>query len=119
MVSFVQYNVSFFVGNKMIDNVDRFSHLGHIITSSLLDGNDIVQRRNTFVGQTENVLYYFIKLNTMVKLSFLKSYCTGIYGTELWALDSAILRPSVLRGVKLSGIYNNYHTTPIRTFFII
>jgi len=25
-------NCSFFVGNKMIDNVDRFSHLCHIIT---------------------------------------------------------------------------------------
>jgi len=40
-----------FVGNKMTDNVDRFSHLGHIITSSLLDGDDIVQRRNTFLSK--------------------------------------------------------------------
>ena len=49
-------NCSFDVGNKKIDNVDRFSHLGHIITSSLVvDNDDIVQRRNTFVGQTSNV----------------------------------------------------------------
>jgi len=41
-----------FVGNKMIDNVDQFSLscIGHIITSSLLDVDDIVKRRNTFVG---------------------------------------------------------------------
>jgi len=75
----------FFVGNKIIDNVDRFFHVGHIITSSLLDGDDIVQRRNTFVGQTNNVLCFFNKLNTIVKL---KLYCTSIYGAELWALDS-------------------------------
>jgi len=30
-------NCCFFVGNKMIDNVDRVSHVGHIITSSLLN----------------------------------------------------------------------------------
>jgi len=74
----------FFVGNKLIDNVDRFSHVGHIITSSLnLDGDDIVQRRNTFVGQTNNVLCSFNKLNTIVKLKLFKSYCTSIYGAEL------------------------------------
>jgi len=39
-----------------------------------------------------------------------KSYCTSIYGAELWALDSAnIMRPFVLHGVKLSGVYYNYH----------
>jgi len=58
----------FFVGNKMIDNVDRFSHVGHITTSPLLDGDDIVQRRNTFVGQTNNVLCFSNKLNTIVTL---------------------------------------------------
>jgi len=76
-------NYCFFVGNKMIDNIDRFSHVGHIITSFLLDGDDIVQRRNTFVGQTNNVLCFFNKLNNMIKLKLFKSYCTSIYGAEL------------------------------------
>jgi len=44
-------NRSFFVGNKMVDNVDRFSPLGHIITSSLLGGDVIAQRRNTFAAK--------------------------------------------------------------------
>ena len=50
-------NCSFFVGNKKIDNVDSFSHLGRrfIITPSLIDGDDIIQQRNNFVGQTNNV----------------------------------------------------------------
>jgi len=43
---------------------------------------DIVQRRNTFVGQTNNVLCFFNKLNTIVKLVLFKSYCTIIYGAE-------------------------------------
>jgi hypothetical protein len=84
-------NCSFYVGNKKIDNVDRFSHLGHIITSSLVDNDDIVQRRNTFVGQTNNVLCFFNKLNTEVKLKLFKSYCSSMYGAELWALNSAYI----------------------------
>jgi len=47
------------------------------------------RRRNTFVGQTNNVLGFFNKLNTIVKPKLLKSYCSSIYGAELWALDSA------------------------------
>jgi len=68
-------NCSFFVRN-----VDWFSHLGNIITSSLIDGDDIVQRRNTLVDQTNNFLCFFNKLNTMVNVKLFKSYCTSIFG---------------------------------------
>jgi len=61
-------NCSFFVKNKMIDNIDRFSHLAHIITSSLLDGDDIVLRHNNFVGQINNVLCFFL-INEIIWLS--------------------------------------------------
>jgi len=52
---------------------------------------DIVLRRSTFVGQTNNVLCFLNKLNTVVKLKLLKSnkHCSSIYGAELWALDCA------------------------------
>ena len=42
-------NCLFFIGNKQTENVDNFSHLGHIITASLDDIDDIQQRRNCFV----------------------------------------------------------------------
>jgi hypothetical protein len=69
---------SFFIDNKKIDKVERFSHLGYTITSSLDDGDDIVQRRNSFVGQTNNVLCFFNKLNTGVKLKLFKLYCSNV-----------------------------------------
>jgi len=81
-------NCFFLIGNKRIDNVDSFSHIGHVITSSLDDVDDIQQRRNSFVGQTNNVLCFFNKLNTAVKLQLFKSYCSSLYGSELWSLDS-------------------------------
>jgi len=115
----------------MIDNADRFSHVGHIITSSLLHGDGIVQRRNTFVGQTNNVLCFINKLNTIVKLKLFKSYCTmyvtcnllsgvhdkaaSIYGAELWALESANIetfcvawRKVLRRILQLPYNFNSY-----------
>ena len=81
-------NCFFFIGNRRIENVDSFSHLGHIITSSMDDTDDIQQRRNSFIGQTNNVLCFFNKLNTSVKLQLFKSYCCSFYGSELWSLDN-------------------------------
>ena len=81
-------NCLFFIGDKKIENVDNFSHLGHIITASLDDVDDIQQRRNCFVGQTNNVLCYFNKLDTVVKLKLFKSYCSSVYGSEPWTLHS-------------------------------
>jgi len=49
-----------FVGNKMIDNVDRFSHVGHIITSSVLDGDDIFQRRHTLLAKPTTFCAFLI-----------------------------------------------------------
>ena len=76
--------------NKKTDDVNRFSPLGHNNTSSLVDGDDnIVQRRNTFDTQTNNVLCFFNKLNTVVKLKWFKSYCSSMYEAKLWALNGA------------------------------
>ena len=47
---------SFFIGSESIESVDSFSHLGHIIISSLDDIDDIQQRHNSFIGQINNVL---------------------------------------------------------------
>jgi hypothetical protein len=59
------------------------------IASSLIDGDNVIQRRNNFVSQTNNVLCFFNKLNTMVKMKLFKSCCTSNNGAELWALNSA------------------------------
>ena len=45
---------------------------------------NITNRRNCLVGQINNVLCYFGKLDTITKIKLLKSYCTSFYGCELW-----------------------------------
>jgi len=103
----------FFVRNKMIDNVDRFSHVGHIIrlTSSLLDGDDIVQRRNTFVGQTNNVLCFLINY-IVISWNCLSRTALAYYMEPNFGQCQYWDRLYVLHGVRLSGVYITINITP-------
>jgi hypothetical protein len=78
----------FQVDSKPIETVNSFVHLGHVITSSLCDDEDIVKRRGDFIGQVNNVICYFRKLNSFVRYKLFRSYCTSYYGCELWLLNS-------------------------------
>src|SRR6266536_2543326 len=77
---------SFHVGGDTIEIVKKWPHLGHIITDTLSDVDDVNSRRNSLVGQINNVLCYFGNLDTFTKVNLLKSYCTSFYGCELWDL---------------------------------
>ena len=48
----------FEIGGNRILRVDSFSHIGHIITSKLDDSEDILQKRNCFISQVNNVLCF-------------------------------------------------------------
>ena len=107
---------SFYIGGKLIENVNQYAHLGHIITSEFDDISDITHRRNSFVGQVNSVLCFFKKLDFIVKLKLFKSYCTSIYGCELWPLSNngievfgiAWRRPKALR--RILGLPYNAHS---------
>jgi hypothetical protein len=77
----------FVIGGNLIENVKQYTHLGHIICSSFLDSEDILYRRNSLVGQTNNFLCFFNKLDFTVKLKLFKTYCSSMYGCELWNLN--------------------------------
>ena len=81
-------NCTFHVGNNPIENVDSFTHLGHVITNQLIDNAGILKRRRDFVGQANNVLCFFNKLTSSVKNKLFRSYCTSMYGCELWLLSN-------------------------------
>lgn len=79
---------TFYIGDNPIEYVDSFVHLGHIITSQLVDNEDILKRRNDFVGQVNNVLCFFSKLKSSIVDKLFHSYCMSIYGCELWLLSN-------------------------------
>jgi len=81
----------FFIGSKPLENVKQYTHLGHIISSTSSDTQDVIYRRNCFVSQTNNFLCFFNHLEITVKLKLFKSYGSSIYGCDLWALNSDTL----------------------------
>jgi len=41
----------FYIGDNLVENVSSYVHLGHVITVQLDDFDDILQRRNNYIGQ--------------------------------------------------------------------
>ncbi len=78
---------TFIVGGQTIEKVNQWCHLGHLINNHLTD-DDIISRRNSFVGQANNFLGYFSKLDSLIKNRLFKVYCSSFYGCEIWDLYS-------------------------------
>ena len=57
-----------------------------VLNITSYDVADISFRRNSVLGQINNVLYYFNQVDAVPKLKILKSYCGSLYGCELWNL---------------------------------
>ena len=55
----------FHIGGRDIEQVDSFSHFGHIITSDFSDTEDIRYRRNRFARQVNNCLRFLTNWNVM------------------------------------------------------
>ena len=82
---------TFTIGGSGIENVDQWPHLGHIISTNFNDQADILHRRNCFIGQVNNVLCTFGKLDSYIMNRLFKVYCSSFYGCELWDLDNKYL----------------------------
>jgi len=80
---------TFYINVRMIDLVQSFSHLGHLITSDSDDGEDITVRKHNFIGQVNNALCYVDKLSYFVKSNLFHAYCTSYYGCEFWSLSNS------------------------------
>ena len=76
----------FFIDGKRINLVSKYAHLGHIISASLDDKDEILSKRNSLCAKINNVLCYFSKRDPFVKLKLLRSYCSDFYGSVLWNL---------------------------------
>ena len=76
----------FVIDGHDIENVITWPHLGHILNASMSDDDDILARRNIFVGQTITFVCNFSKVDVSVRKIVFKSYCSSHYGAELWDL---------------------------------
>jgi hypothetical protein len=79
---------AFYIGDSIIEIMDKWPHLGHIINSKKTDDTDILDRRNSLMSRLNNVLCYFRNLSSPVKLRLSQAYCSSLYGCELWNLHN-------------------------------
>jgi len=74
----------FIVGGVELQYVDRFKYLGHIITDTFTDDDDINREiRNMFV-RVNILIRKFSKCSKDVKRLLFKSYCICLYDISLW-----------------------------------
>ena len=80
----------FYVGKNGIEYVNNWPHLGHNLSNKLKCGNDDVRRSYlSLVEQINEMLCYFRILGASTKLNLLYSFCSSLYGAELWDLSNS------------------------------
>ena len=52
-------HLPFYIGSQAIEFVDKWPHLGHIISNDCDDAADILTKKMSFIGQANKVLYNF------------------------------------------------------------
>jgi hypothetical protein len=82
---------SFCIGLTCIKFVDKWPHLGHIITTDCDDSEDIASKKASLIGQVNKILCLFSNVNCCTKTKLVKSYCTSFYGAEIWDLSNSAI----------------------------
>jgi len=77
----------FLIGGNATEFVSGWPHLGHILTTDINNKTDTEHRKHSVCGQMNDVLHYFGKRQSIVKLQLMKIYCSSFYGSVLWDLD--------------------------------
>jgi hypothetical protein len=75
---------------NVIEYVDNWLNLGHFLSNKIKCDNDGVRRSYlSFVKQINEMLFYFRNVGTSTKLNLLYSFCSSLYGAELWDLSNS------------------------------
>lgn len=78
---------SFVIAGKLIDYTSSWPHLGNIISENEDDYECIAARRIQLIGQVNNVLSTFGKLDPTTKNNLLYKLCSSLYGSVTWNLS--------------------------------
>ena len=75
---------SFKLGTIDLQFVPTFRYLGHIVTESLCDNEDIHREIKNLFIRTNSLVGKFSKCSFMVKCTLFRSYCLYLYDIALW-----------------------------------
>ena len=108
----------FKINDTIIDVVNKYTYLGHIICESLLDDLDIARQRKKIFAQGNCLLRKFYMCTIDVKVTLFKSYCSSFYTAQLWTnyTQNAINKLYIAYHNTLKlliGVNKREHTRPI------
>ena len=72
------------LNNEVIEIVDNMKYLGVIIASDFCNKHDIERLERAFLRQSFGCLNKFSNYPQNVKTFLFRTYCTSLYGCELW-----------------------------------
>jgi len=79
------------IGGNNIELVEKWPHLGHMITLNLSDDSDISYRKHSVIGQINTVLCRFGHLAHIVKNKLFQAYWSSHCVPKLWDLSCIIM----------------------------
>lgn len=73
------------MNGSTIQMVKQFKYLGHLLTESMKDDNDIERERRALAVRGNMLARRFANCNPDVKNTLFKAYCLGMYTCQLWS----------------------------------
>ncbi|XP_045454766.1 uncharacterized protein LOC123664214 [Melitaea cinxia] len=67
-----------------LQRVNSFRYLGHIVTDSLTDDEDLERERRTLAVRGNMIARRFARCSVPVKITLFKAYCQSLYASSLW-----------------------------------
>ena len=78
--------------NVVLQYSSKVTHLGHILTSTLDDSEDIARVLKDLIRTANSVLCTFHHVDPFVKTFLIKSYCLSLYRASIWSLGAKQIR---------------------------
>lgn len=108
----------FKINNEIIEVVEQYKYLGHIMCNTLSDDLDILRQRKKIFAQGNSLLRKFYMCTVEVKTTLFRSYCSSFYTAQLWARYSNNVMNKLFiayhNTLKLFiGVNKREHTRPI------
>ena len=75
---------SFFLAGDVLNVVNKYRYLGHIIRDDLCDDDDVQRQCRMLYGQANMLARKFHMCTNNVKIALFKAYCTPLYTSHLW-----------------------------------
>ena len=98
---------TFYINNAPVERVKSWPHLGNILHEDQDEAVNINHRCSKMIGDINDVLCTFGKLDCVVKVDLLYKYCNSYYSSVLWKLNHpAIMRISSAWRNALRRVWN-------------